>query len=80
MDSVNLILSVPAIVAIVTLGKSFGIAGKWALLAAVVVGIALSVADYYLGANGAWQAGVQGALIGLSAAGLYDVAKVTRSV
>lgn len=75
MNEVNLILSVPAIVAVVTLGKAFGIVGKWALLAAIVVAVAFNVADYLWGSTGAYAAVVQGLLLGLAAAGLYDVAK-----
>lgn len=76
MDTLDIALSVPAIVAIVTLAKAFGVTGKWALLAAVVVGVALNVAAYYLGTSGGYQAAVQGLLVGLAAAGLYDTAKV----
>jgi len=43
MDTLTTILSVPAVVAIVELLKSFGVAGKWALLAALVVGTFLLI-------------------------------------
>jgi hypothetical protein len=76
LDTVNLVLSVPVIVAIVELGKKFGLTGRWAMLAAVVAGIGLSVASFYLGASGGYQAALQGGLLGLAAAGLYDTAKV----
>jgi uncharacterized membrane protein len=75
MDTLNTILSVPAVVAIVTLAKSFGVTGKWALLAAVVVAVALNVATYLWSTSGLYAAIVAGILLGLSAAGLYDVAK-----
>lgn len=75
MDALNTILSVPAVLAIVTLGKSFGLAGKWALLAAVVVAVLLNVADYLWSASGLYAAIVSGVLLGLAAAGLYDTAK-----
>ncbi len=75
MDTMTTILSVPAVVAIVELLKSFGVAGKWALLAAVVVAVALNVADYLWATSGLYGAAVAGLLLGLAAAGLYDVAK-----
>lgn len=75
MDTLNTLLSVPAVVAIVTLGKSFGISGKWALLAAVVVAVAINLAAYLWATEGWFAAVVTGLLLGLSAAGLYDVAK-----
>lgn len=73
MSSINMILSVPAIVAIVNLTKSFGVEGKWSLLAAVVVAVAINLSAFYFAASGAYEAVATGLLIGLSAAGLYDV-------
>jgi len=75
MDAVNVILTAPAIVAVVDLLKAFGVHGKWSLLAAVVVAVALYVAVFYAGSSGAVQAGLQGLLVGLGAAGLFDLAK-----
>ena len=75
MDSLNMILSVPAVLAIVELGKRFGITGKWALLVAVIVAIAINVAAYLWSATGLYNAVVSGLLLGLAAAGLYDAAK-----
>lgn len=75
MDGMNTLLSVPAVLAIVELAKRFGLNGPWSMLAAVVVAIAINIGDYYLGTAGAWQAATQGLLLGLAAAGLYDVAK-----
>ena len=75
MDTLTTILSVPAVVAIVELCKSFGVKGKWALLAAVIVAVALNLAAYVWATSGAFAAIVAGLLLGLSAAGLYDVAK-----
>ena len=76
IDTLNTLLSVPAVVAIVTLAKSFGLSGKWSLLAAVVVAVALQLAAYQWSAEGWFSAVATGLLLGLSAAGLYDVAKV----
>lgn len=75
MDILNTLLSVPAVVAIVQLGKAFGLAGKWALAAAIVVAVALNVVSYLWSTSGLFAAIVAGLLLGLSAAGLYDVAK-----
>ena len=74
-DTLTTILSVPAVVAIVALLKSFGVSGKWALLAALVVAVALNVADYLWSASGLYAVVVSGLLTGLAAAGLYDVAQ-----
>lgn len=79
MDSVSTLLSVPAVLAVVTLLKTFGVVGRWALLAAVLVAVALNVADYLWSAAGLYAAIVSGLLLGLSAAGLYDVAKTAQA-
>lgn len=75
MDTLTTVLSVPAVLAIVQLGKAFGIVGKWALLLAVFVGTALNVASYLWSTSGMYSAIVAGLLLGLAAAGLYDAAK-----
>lgn len=77
METLTTILSVPAVVAIVTFLKSFGVSGKWALLAALVVAIALNVADYLWSTSDLYGAVIDGLLLGLAAAGLYDVAKTS---
>jgi hypothetical protein len=75
MDTLTTILSVPAVLAIVELGKKLGLTAKWALLAAVVVAIALNVASYLWSASGLYAAIISGLLLGLAAAGLYDAAR-----
>jgi len=75
MDPLVTILSVPAIVAIVQVIKSFGVGGKYSLVAALAVAVALNVLNFHFGASGLYLAVVQGVLVGLSAAGVYDVAK-----
>lgn len=77
MDAVNVILSAPAVLAIVELLKSFGVTGKWAMLAAVVVAVGLFEAAHFFGGSGAYQAAMQGLLVGLAAAGVYDAAKTS---
>ena len=69
------IASIPAILALTNLAKSLGLSGKISALLAVVLGVALAVAQYELAAYGWYQAAVQGMILGLSAAGLYDVSK-----
>lgn len=76
MDAANVILTVPAVLAIVELLKRFGVVGRWAMLAAVGIAVALYAGAYFLDGSGAWQAVTQGLLVGLAAAGLYDAAQV----
>lgn len=78
MQAITTLATIPAIVALVTLLKSFGVTGKWATLAAVTLGVGLAVADHYLGSTGAYQAASDGLLLGLAAAGIYDTAKASR--
>lgn len=80
MDVVTL-ASVPAILALVNLAKGMGLAGKFSALVALGLGIVFGSADYYftvLAAEqtqaGFYAAAVAGAVLGLSASGLYDVA------
>ena len=75
MDPLVTVLSVPAIVAIVTVIKSLGVAGKYSLVAAIAVAVVLNVINYEFAANGLYEAVINGLLVGLSAAGVYDVAK-----
>ncbi|MDU7384129.1 MAG: hypothetical protein E7L06_08490 [Schaalia turicensis] len=74
METVITVATVPAIVALTNLVKSLGISGKWSALVAVLLGIGLSVADYALAGTGWWDAASGGLLLGLAAAGLYDLA------
>lgn len=77
MDPITTLLSVPAIIAIVQLLKSFGVAGKYALLAAVLIPVAGQVIVYEFDESGLLPVIAQGILLGLAAAGVYDAAKVT---
>ena len=76
MDTALTLATVPAILAIVQLGKSLGLSGKWSALVAVILGVLLSVATYLLSAYGWYQAAASGLILGLSAAGLYDAARI----
>lgn len=53
--------------------RGFGLQGKLSALVAVVLGVALASADYTLGDSGLWRAASDGLLLGLAAAGLYDL-------
>lgn len=68
--------TVPAILAIVNLLKDFGVSGKWSMLAAVTVGVALATGEYFLATYGVYHAVASGLLLGLGAAGLYDAARM----
>nr|DAK91811.1 MAG TPA: holin [Caudoviricetes sp.] len=70
------IASIPAILALTNLAKSLGLSGKLSALLAVILGIALAVAQYELAGYGWYQEAAQGMILGLSAAGLYDVSKL----
>lgn len=79
MNTVVLLATLPAILALVNFAKKLGIKGNGALVLAVVLGIVLNVADYYLATNGGYQAASQGLLLGLGAAGIYDIQKPNYS-
>ena len=77
--------TVPAILALVNLAKGLGLSGKWSSLVAFVLGIVISFGDYFFTAAthtsaGAYGAVVAGAILGLSASGLYDVASQFNTV
>lgn len=80
IDTVAGLATIPAILAVVNLAKQFGVTGKWSALLAVVLGLIFKVLDYSFVNWGYWDAAgwygslVVGAVLGLSAAGLYDVA------
>ena len=73
IDLVTGIATVPAILALVNLSKSFGVTGKWAALVAVLLGVGINLAQWAW-ADAAWfTAATSGLLLGLGAAGLYDI-------
>jgi hypothetical protein len=80
MQTVTLLATVPAILAIVNFLKGQGLKSNLAIVAAVVLGVVLNVADYYLASSGAYQAAAQGLILGLGAAGLYDVTKQPEAI
>ena len=80
MEIVTTLATIPAILALVNLAKTWGVTGKWSALLAVILGLVLSLADYGfltedpLTRSGWYIAAATGLILGLSAAGLYDVA------
>ena len=80
METALTLASVPAILALVNLLKSIGLAGKWSAAAAVALAVVLNLAAYLLADSGAWQAISSGILLGLAAAGLYDITPGPRPV
>ena len=73
-DAVTTLATVPAILALTNLAKSFGIQGRWSALLAVLLGVAINIAGYLLADAGWWTVAQSGLLLGLGAAGLYDLA------
>lgn len=74
IDLVTSLATVPAIVALVNLLKGVGLTGRWSALVAVALGIGLSVATWAWADYAWWTAASSGMLLGLGAAGLYDLA------
>ena len=75
IEIVTTVATVPAILALVELAKSFGIKGKWATLLAVILGVFLNWSTWYFGDTAWYPVVATGLILGLSAAGLYDTAK-----
>lgn len=77
MDPVVVTLvTVPAILGLVTVARDLGMPAKLAPVTAAIVGTGLGVAEQMLGGSPVFQAGAGGLLVGLAATGLYDTAKL----
>lgn len=74
MDALVFLATLPAILALVDLLKKLGLPSKAALLVAVLLGVGLSVSDHLWAADPLYQAIAQGLILGLGAAGVYNVA------
>lgn len=72
-DFITTLATVPAIIALVNLGKRLGIPSKGAIVLAVVLGVFLSVAQWAWAGAGWYDSAASGLLLGLAAAGLYDL-------
>lgn len=66
----------PAVLALVTLAKDLGLTTRLAAPLAVLLGVALAVADHTMTGSGTYAAVADGLLLGLGAAGLYDAARL----
>lgn len=66
----------PAVLALVQLAKDAGLPTRLAAPLAVLLGIALAIADYALAGTGVYDAAASGLLLGLAAAGLYDASRL----
>ena len=75
MDTVTLLATPAAILALTNLAKDFGVEGRWAALLAVILGVALSVSDGLFAAYPLYGMITAGLTLGLGAAGLYDMAE-----
>ena len=73
MDTITLLATPVAILALTNLAKDFGIEGRWAALLAVALGVVLSVSDGLFAAYPLYGMITAGLTLGLGAAGLYDM-------
>lgn len=81
MDIVTTLATVPAVIALVTLAKDLGLPTRLSPLLAVVLGVVVSLFDLFatgsvLGTQSVLQTVGTGVILGLSASGLYDGARV----
>lgn len=74
MTDITTLATPLAVLALVELAKALGIGGKAATALAVILGVALAVADHALAGSALYGAATQGLILGLSAAGLWDTA------
>jgi Flp pilus assembly protein protease CpaA len=78
---VGAVLVVPLITGLVEALKLAGLPSRYAALAALASGLAISVGAYAangMGATDLYDAAVQGIAFGLASAGLYSVARVAE--
>lgn len=83
MEVVTTLATIPAVLALVQLAKQWGVTGRAAMLLAVILGVVIQVGEYAVyAANtytaiGWYEAFATGLILGLSASGLYDVARIS---
>lgn len=77
MDTFVSIATVAVVIALVNVAKQFGVKGRYATLLAVILGVVISLIEYAatnpVDLTGLYQAAAVGLIIGLTAAGVYDV-------
>lgn len=78
MELLTTIATVPAVIALVTLLKKLGLPSKFGALAAVLLGVAVVLLDTLSSGRlvNWYELAATGIILGLSASGLYDGAKV----
>lgn len=78
METIVTIATVPAVIALVTLAKDLGLPSKLAPLVSVLLGVGLTVLDALAttGVGNWYQIISTGIILGLSASGLYDGARI----
>lgn len=69
----NILLTVPAIVALTNLAKRTGLPSRLAPLVSVLAGVAVACGDAYSTGSGYLDAVARGIVLGLTASGLYDL-------
>ena len=74
--AITTLVTVPAILGLVTIARDLGVPAKFAPALAVLFGVGVAVAEQQLGHLPAFQAGVGGLLVGLAASGVYDASKL----
>lgn len=77
IDLVSGIATLPAIVALVNAAKTAGLPSRAALLLAIALGVGLNLATWAWADYGWFTAASSGLLLGLGAAGLYDLTPST---
>lgn len=78
METVVTLATIPAVVALVNFLKGMGVKGRALMAAALVLGVAIHIAEYLVSTapatpEGIYSAIAAGAILGLSASGLYDL-------
>lgn len=77
MDTtVTTLLTVPAVLGLVTITKDLGLPAKLAPLAAIAIGVTIAVLETQLGHLPIVRSVESGILLALAACGLYDTAQI----
>lgn len=74
MPEITTLATPLAVLALVELAKSLGLNGRAATALAVALGVVLAVTDHILAGSALYGSVVQGLILGLGAAGLWDAA------
>uniref|UniRef100_A0AAU8B4C7 Holin n=1 Tax=Dulem virus 32 TaxID=3145750 RepID=A0AAU8B4C7_9CAUD len=74
IDTITTLATPVAVLALVELAKRLGLPTKAAAPLAVLLGVGLAIADFAWHGQAWYGAAVQGLILGLTAAGLWDIA------